>query len=232
MDEVLLLHGFNKTAKDMETLANHLEKLGFRCHSITLPLTRREFDYSVHFVLDRLKDIEKNHPERIHLVGHSTGGLLIRKVLSHSDIPARIGRCVQLATPNQGSQLAALAGSLKGYSSLFRTVKSLHATYIQKLNMTNVAGVEIGAIAGTNSNLWLGQLIKGQNDGRVEVSSVHYADLTDFTTLPYGHKDIHHRRETAALTALFLQSGRFLAEREGELRDVQEIKRIHSNCRN
>ncbi|WP_025785446.1 triacylglycerol lipase [Sporosarcina sp. D27] len=211
MDEVLLIHGFNKTAKDMKVLANHLEKIGFHCHSITLPLTRHEFDYSVHFVLDKLKDIEKSRPDRIHLVGHSTGGLLIRKVLSHSDTPERIGRCVQIATPNQGSQLAALAGALKGYNSFFRTVKSLHASYIRQLDLRNVVGAEVGAIAGTNSNLWLGQLIKGQNDGRVEVSSVHYADLTDFATLPYGHKDIHYQRETAVLTAQFLQSGRFFA---------------------
>ncbi|MBD7908572.1 alpha/beta fold hydrolase [Sporosarcina gallistercoris] len=212
MENVLLLHGFNKTAKDMEALADHLEMLDFRCHSITLPLTRHEFDYSVLTVSKRLKELEKNHSGKIHLVGHSTGGLLIRKVLSDFDLSMRIDRCVQIATPNQGSRLAELAGSIKGYCSLFRTVRSLHATYIQQLNLTNVAGIEIGAIAGTKSNLWLGHLIDGQNDGRVEVSSVPYEELTDFTTLPYGHKEIHHQRETAVMTAQFLKTGRFFAE--------------------
>ncbi|MGG0643491.1 alpha/beta fold hydrolase [Sporosarcina gallistercoris] len=212
MDEILLLHGFNKTAKDMAALASHLEMLGFRCHSLTLPLTRHEFDYSVHSVSNRLKELEKNSSGKIHLVGHSTGGLLIRKVLSDSALSMRIDRCVQIATPNQGSRLAELVGGIKAYSNLFRTVRSLHASYIQQLNLTNVGEVEIGAIAGTKNNLWLGHLIDGQNDGRVEVSSVPYEELTDFAMLPYGHKEIHHQRETAVMTAQFLRTGRFIVE--------------------
>lgn len=209
MDEILLLHGFNKTAKDMAALSSHLEMLGFRCHSITLPLTRHEFDYSVHAVSNRLKELEKNPSGKIHLVGHSTGGLLIRKVLSDSALSMRIDRCVQIATPNQGSRLAELAGGIKGYSNFFRTVRSLHSSYIQQLNLKPVGEVEIGAIAGTKNNLWLGHLIDGQSDGRVEVSSVPYEDLTDFAMLPYGHKEIHYQHETAVMTAQFLRTGRF-----------------------
>lgn len=212
MENILLLHGFNKTAKDMSALSKHLETLGYRCHSITLPLTRREFEYSVDTVANKLKELEGMHAGKVHLVGHSTGGLLIRKVLSDSDLSIRIDRCVQIATPNKGSHLAALAGTIKGYSYFFRTVKSLHASYIQQLNLINVGKVEIGAIAGTKNNLWLGHLIGEQSDGRVEISSVAYEELTDFAMLPYGHKEIHHRRETAVLTAQFLRSGRFTVE--------------------
>ncbi|WP_432352891.1 esterase/lipase family protein [Sporosarcina sp. A2] len=209
MDQVLLLHGFNKSSKDMMSLANNLESLGFRCHSISLPLTRHEFDRATKRVLDELENLAETYDGTIHLVGHSTGGLLVRHVLKESKATRRIGRCVQIATPNQGSQLAVLASYVKGYTEWFRTLKSLNASYIHKLALTNETQIELGAIAGTNSNLWLGRFIHGENDGRVELSSVTISELTDFTTLPYGHKDIHHHYETAVLTSRFLNTGSF-----------------------
>lgn len=212
MDQVLLLHGFNKNARDVQQLASNLESLTFQCRSITLPLTRQEFDQSFQLVMEEIEKMSSRQNGGIHLVGHSTGGLLIRKVLTDSDASKKIGRCVQIATPNQGSQLATIAGSIKGYTGWFRTLKSLDASYIQKLRLSNEQGIEVGAIAGTHNNLWLGKLLKGENDGRVEVASVDIPDLTDFTTLHYGHKEIHYQYETAVLTARFLKTGSFSLE--------------------
>lgn len=209
MDHVLLLHGFNKSSKDMAVLSEYLETFGFRCHALTLPLTRQEFDRVTQLVANEVEELAGSHGSKVHLVGHSTGGLLIRHLLKDYSAAEHIGRCVQLATPNKGSQLAMLAGTIKGYTSWFRTLKSLHTAYIEKLCLINDTPIEMGAIAGTNSNLWLGQFIKGENDGRVEVSSVDIPKLTDFTTLPFGHKDIHYHYETAVLTARFLNTGSF-----------------------
>lgn len=209
MDHVLLLHGFNKSSKDMAALSKYLETFGFHCHSLTLPLTRREFDRVTQLVANEVEELARSNGSTVHLVGHSTGGLLIRHLLTDRSVAVRIGRCVQLATPNKGSQLAMLADTIKGYTDYFRTLKSLHTAYIEKLSLINDTPIEMGAIAGTTSNLWLGRFIKGENDGRVEVSSVDIPELTDFTTLPFGHKDIHYHYETAVLIARFLNTGSF-----------------------
>ncbi|PIC64570.1 alpha/beta hydrolase [Sporosarcina sp. P13] len=208
-EQVLLLHGFNKTARDMFTLADNLEKRGYKCQSINLPLTRHEFDLSTALVENTLYDMASKQDTKIHLVGHSTGGLLLRNVLKETEVISSIGRCVQIATPNRGSQLAHIASKVMGYTQYFRTLKSLHSTYIEKLNLPDFTPFPIGGIAGTRNHLWLGKLLKGENDGLVELDSVHYPGLSDFITLNYGHTEIHHKQEVAELTASFLQTGRF-----------------------
>lgn len=208
-EQVLLLHGFTKNGRDMKTLATHLEKLGYECHSLNMPLTRREFDLSTTLVENALYDMACKKDTKIHLVGHSTGGLLLRNVLKETEAMESIGRCVQIATPNGGSQLAHIASKLKGCTDYFRTLKSLHTSYIQQLNLPDKTPFSIGGIAGTRNHLWLGKLIRGENDGLVELDSVHFPGLSDFITLPYGHKEIHHKPEVANLTARFLQVGHF-----------------------
>lgn len=208
-DQVLLLHGFNKTSRDMATLSAHLEERGFHCRSLNLPLTRLEFDRSASRVEQALLEMTAGNNRKIHLVGHSTGGLLIRQVLKETSVADLIGRCVQIAAPNQGSSLAYTASKVKGYTYYFKTLRSLHTDYIEKLNLPEAQAVSIGAIAGTRSHLWLGKLLKGANDGRVELASVHYPGLADFIELPYGHKEIHHQQETAELIVRFLRSGHF-----------------------
>jgi len=47
--------------------------------------------------------------DRVHLVGHSMGGIIARNYLQIRGGAAKVDRCILIATPNQGSRLAALA---------------------------------------------------------------------------------------------------------------------------
>lgn len=47
--------------------------------------------------------------ERVHLVGHSLGGIIARNYLQIRGGAAKVDRCILIATPNEGSRLAALA---------------------------------------------------------------------------------------------------------------------------
>ncbi|ARF13825.1 hypothetical protein [Sporosarcina ureae] len=208
-ERVLLFHGFNKSSCDMQTLSTYLEYHGFHCRSLDLPLTYHEFDQSLFIVEEILSEMVSQKNTLIHLVGHSTGGLLIRKVLQETQWNDSIGHCVQIATPNRGSHLAHVASKIIGYTEYYRTLRSLNATYIEQLNLPDITPFSIGAIAGTRNHLWLGKLLQGENDGRVELDSVYYPGLADFITVPYGHNEIHHQREVAELTARFLQTGHF-----------------------
>jgi hypothetical protein len=55
----------------------------------------------------------------------------------------------------------------------------------------------------------LGYLIPGENDGRVDIKSVEFDNMKDFIKLNYGHKEIHHKKETAHYVDLFIKTGSF-----------------------
>jgi predicted alpha/beta hydrolase family esterase len=211
--KVILIHGFSKNPKDMIPLENHLQLMGYECILPNLPLTFKEFDFSALVLEEIIEEIMKeNHDrdEKIHLVGHSTGGLVIRKLISQTKHAAKIGRCVLIATPNKGSKLANIATNIKPVAAIYRTLKSLNYEYIAQSEFTPVPGIEIAAIGGNKNNLLLGNLIGDVNDGRVELRSVYYPELTDFIILPYGHNEIHHQGETAKWVDSFLRTGKFV----------------------
>lgn len=210
--KVILVHGFSKSSKDMRPLQQNLALFGYECFMPDLQLTFKETAVSTFLLegfLENLIQLELIEDECIHLVGHSTGGLIIRQLLSMTKYRDKIGRCVLIATPNNGSYLATMAGNLKPYVEIFKTLKSLHYEEVRKFNMACQHEVEMAAIAGNKNNLMLGQLIGKENDGRVEVESVYFSQLKDFTVLPYGHKEIHHQMTTAKYVDAFLKNGTF-----------------------
>lgn len=208
---VILVHGFNKNSKDMRPLEQNLQSFGYQCYSPDLQLTFKEIEFSsfaLEKMLDEMVKIHLKKGEKIHLVGHSTGGLVIRKLISDTKYRDKIGRCVLIASPNKGSKLANIAGKMKPYAEVFKTLKSLTYDGVEKLEK-NHFNIEMAAIAGNKSNLLLGKLIRDVNDGRVELDSVYFSSLKDFLVLPYGHKEIHHKKETARWVDLFLKTGKF-----------------------
>lgn len=196
----------------MHPLQKHLMSYEHECFLIDLPITYKKIEVAASMLSEFLEDIIQTHlseGEQIHFVGHSTGGLVIRKMLSETKSADKIGRCVLIATPNKGSKLAHIASKLPLYVQIFKTLGSLSYKYIEQMGIIDKPTIEIGAIAGNSSNLFLGYFINEESDGRVEVKSVDLPNFTDFIVLPYGHKEIHHQKETAKLVDTFLKNGKF-----------------------
>ncbi|MCK8815785.1 putative lipase [Natroniella sulfidigena] len=210
-EKVILVHGYNKDQSDMLSLKNNLEKEGYQGFLVDLPLRFEEIrDATEVFATEVKKIIDSlEEGERINFVGHSTGGLVIRHYLAKSKLNFNLGRVVLIATPNQGSDLAEIASTIKPFTDVFKTLDSLQSKKVKELNLSSAKEVEIGAIAGNKNNLLLGQLLEGANDGRVRVDSVKYNGLSDFVVLPYDHKEIHHKSKTAKLVDYFLRIGEF-----------------------
>lgn len=210
--KVVLIHGFFKNHRDTMDLKKNLEKLGYEGIAIDLPLTFHEIEYAYTCFQTKMKGIldSLKKDEKINLVGHSTGGLMIRMFLSNVKDIHRIYRCVLISTPNKGCQLADIASKkLPMFVAIFKTVKSLTPESIEKLNIKDKGDIEIGIIAGNKSDLILGKLIEGKNDGRLEVYSTKYEGSTDSIILPYNHNKIHHQFEVAQLVDHFLRNGGF-----------------------
>ena len=210
--KVILVHGYFKNEKDMSALKTELEKANFEVHTVNLPLTFKKLKSSLPLFKVEVEKItaESKAGEKINFVGHSTGGLLIRRFLAVTDYKDKIGRIVLIAAPNKGSRLAYFAKKyFRPFTNIFKTLASIEVENVKKLELAAASDFEIAAIAGNKSNLFLGRLLIKENDGRIRVKSVKIPGLKDFIVLPYGHKDIHFQEETADLVAEFLESGSF-----------------------
>lgn len=210
--KIILVHGYYKNNKDMSTLEKNLEELGNETISVELPLTFEDIAYATsifeEIIAKIIRDLKEG--EKVSLVGHSTGGIVIRLFLCNTKHIDKIHRCVLIATPNKGSKLADMASKLFPTSiNIFKTLKSLKCESIQELQLKHIDSIEIGVIAGNKSNSLSGKLLNDENDGRVQVSSAIYEELKDFIVLPFGHKEIHHKFETAKLVDTFLKEGSF-----------------------
>jgi len=209
---VILLHGYNKNESDMFTLKNCLTDLGYKCVTINLPTrfgTLKDCHKVLCSSLARMK-LSMSEQKNIHFVGHSMGGLIIRYFLA-KNIFTCPGRCVLIATPNNGSRLADLAHKI--FPPIALVLKSLTELQTNRPSIplpVSVICPEIGVIAGNRSNLLLGKLLPNENDGRIEVDSTRLEGMKDFIVKPYGHKEIHHKYEIAILIDNFLRNGVFL----------------------
>lgn len=212
MPKIVLVHGYNRNYSDMKQMQENLNALGYEALLVDLPLTFHPIDYGASILRETLGEIIRGLPEneKFHLVGHSTGGLVIRSILTEYHIKCRVGRCVLIATPNYGCELADLAGKFSEiFTDLFGTLKSLQSEKIRELEPLNSFDIDIGAVAGNRNNLVLGMLLEGENDGRVTVKSVNVEGLKDFIVLPFGHKEIHKQVKTAKYVDNFLSTGKF-----------------------
>lgn len=207
---VVLVHGFFKDYRDMDYLNHYLKKQGYNLASPMFPTTMGSLVECSHKLSTYIDNLNLSPDDTLHFVGHSMGGLIIRHCLAFRNIN-HLGRCVLIATPNQGSFLADIALKFLRYSPInpFKSMSSLRTSAEDIPEPINSPPPKIGVIAGTNSNLILGNLLQSQNDGRVEVNSTRFRGMTDFITLPYGHHEIHHTKIAARLIDFFLKNGTF-----------------------
>ncbi|MBN7820036.1 alpha/beta fold hydrolase [Bowmanella yangjiangensis] len=102
--KVLLIHGLHMNGNCFWAFRQSLEQAGFRTYSINLgkpyiPVER--YIHTLHQVLDKIANGEK-----VHLVAHSMGGLVIRMLLNHHPEDARlIASVATLGTPHKGTAI-------------------------------------------------------------------------------------------------------------------------------
>lgn len=207
-EAVILLHGFGKTKSDMSPLKRYFESTGYHVICPALPTTFQSVKNCTEKFEQIFNEINGKY-DRIHFVGHSMGGLIIRLFLSRNRVP-ELGRCVLISTPNKGTELASIPAHFFKFSlQIFESLEAFQPGGIKIPPPLNNPAPDIGVIAGNRNNLFFGRFIKRENDGRVPVDSVPFEGMKEFIVQPYNHKEIHHRQEVAKLVHRFLQEGTF-----------------------
>ena len=124
---VLLLHGFFQTRNIWEVMEDRLRFDGYGVMSFHLGgllwkfNTNRVDDLSRR-IADKIEGLAERHGfRRVHIVGHSKGGLVARRYIQHFGGDKRVKSLITLGSPHHGTPVAALGVALMGFGVLSKS---------------------------------------------------------------------------------------------------------------
>ena len=208
-DYVVILHGIARTYRCMRSLSKFLEEHGYRVLNVGYPSTRFPLEALIDHVHKKVEGFNEDLQRKIHFVGYSMGGLLARGVINLYR-PPNLGRVVQLAPPNQGSEVADFWKNNFLFKWIFGPAGQELGTKDKNIAEMPPIDYELGVIAGNQSwDPFSSALIPGPNDGKVSVERTRVPGLADHITIPATHTFIIYNREAWDQTLHFLENGTF-----------------------
>jgi pimeloyl-ACP methyl ester carboxylesterase len=208
-DYVVILHGIFRSSHHMRKLAAYLEKEGYDVINLDYPSTKYTLEELTHSIQKQIAS-HITEDKTVHFVGYSMGGLLLRAILNEYR-PAHMGRVVQLAPPNKGSEYANFLAGNWLYQKAYGPAGQQLITD-QKLIMPLFGKInyQLGVIAGSASLDPLSFfLIKGPNDGKVSILNTKVEGMSDHIVVKATHTFFPYNKQVKIQTAYFLKYGTF-----------------------
>jgi pimeloyl-ACP methyl ester carboxylesterase len=203
---LVYVHGLWLTGHEAFLLRRRLVRdRGYDWHSFAY----RSQSSSMRVVAEALaRYIDALQAPRVHLVGHSLGGLVILRALAaHGSFPP--GRVVFLGAPCVASSAATRVARFRFGRAILGQAASEELLKAQTRRWQGER--ELGIIAGTQS-ISIGRLVtdfQEQNDGTVAVSETQLPGATAHLILPVSHTGMLLSARVARETGSFLEHGRF-----------------------
>lgn len=208
-EQVVLLHGIARSASHMKDLEEFLEDKGYTVYNLDYPSTNHTLEQLTSIVAADIADkISADKP--VHFIGYSMGGIVTRAVLNKFR-PDNLGRVVQLASPNKGSEVADFLKDNWLYEKVYGPAgKQLVTDGAGIDELLGKVDYELGVVAGTFSiDPVSSSLIPGDDDGKVSVESTKVEGMRDHV-LVYASHTFFPQNENVHRHALeFLRNGVF-----------------------
>ncbi len=218
MDEwVILLHGLARSPSSMAKMEKHLADAGFRVLNAGYPSRHRTIEeIAASSLPEAVMHCRERGAQRIHMVAHSMGGIVIRLYLKTHILP-ELGRVVMLSPPNAGSEVVDRLGGNLLFRWLNGPAGQQLGTGPENLpRRLGPADFELGIITGDRSiNLVLSSMIPGPDDGKVSVRRARLAGMKDFIIIHATHPFIMRNQEAIRQTLHFLRRGVFCRNGDG-----------------
>ena len=193
----------------MRKLATYLQKDGFDVINLSYPSTAHTIEDLTEIIN---KEISQRTPEnkRIHFVGYSMGGLMVRALI-HKYNYKNLGKVVQLAPPNQGSELADFVKNFWPYKKIFGPAgQQLITDQSAVKHIFGEVNYELGIIAGNATiDPISSAIIPGENDGKVAVERTKLEGMKDHIVVSASHTFFPSNKEVQKQTLYFLKNGNF-----------------------
>jgi len=207
---VVLMHGLARGAGSMAPLGAFLERNGFQVRNLDYASTEHAPEALVAQLRAEVARCCGDGAAPLHFVTHSLGGIVVRAYLEREK-PPRLGRVVQIAPPNKGSEIVdALGDHALFEAALGETAVRLGTDADSFPNSIGAPDYELGVIAGSSSINPLGSaLLSGPNDGAVTIESARLEGASDFLVVDANHTFIMQDDQVMEQVLHFLREGRF-----------------------
>jgi pimeloyl-ACP methyl ester carboxylesterase len=204
-EHVVLVHGLWMHGALMGWMGRRLARAGYTVHRYTYPSVRMSLAENARRLAAFCQGLGVT---RLHLVGHSLGGLLIARMLDEAH-RLDLGRVVFLGAPFVDIHAARQLGRVRiGCMAMGASV----AEWLAGARPRNLARHEIGVIAG-DRGVGLGMLVArdlpAPHDGTISVAETIVPGARDHIVLPVSHSEMVISVQVARQTAEFLRRGRF-----------------------
>jgi triacylglycerol lipase len=208
-DYVVILHGIARSNKHMQKLATYLQKDGFDVINLNYPSAT----YAIEDLTEIInKEISQRTPEKkpIHFVGYSMGGLMVRALI-HKYNYKNLGKVVQLAPPNQGSEVADFVKNFWPYKKIYGPAGQQLITDQSAIkHLFGEVNYELGIIAGSATiDPISSAIILGEDDGKVAVERTKLEGMKDHIVVSASHTFFPSNKEVQKQTLYFLRNGWF-----------------------
>jgi len=210
-DYVVLLHGILSMGNAMVPAAEYLNKKGFYTLVIPYPSRKISIEDTTRQLLSPAIHQHCTDPsKRIHFVGHSMGGIVIRHYLANHR-PSNLGRVVLIAAPNQGNELADIFRNNSLVGKVFGPALQELGTDPDSLpNQLGPVNYDLGIIMGKAPRIpWLSKAIPEDDDGVVSVTGGKIRGMNDFEVIKGMHTSLKRSRAVFYQTYYFLKVGSF-----------------------
>jgi pimeloyl-ACP methyl ester carboxylesterase len=207
---VVLVHGLGRSSKSFGKTRRVLADAGYTVVPFEYPSTRADLDVAADYLrktIDSLEGIEK-----IDLIVHSMGGIVVRRYLVDG-ADKRIGRMVMLGVPNLGADIAEKLKKNFLFKTIFGPGGRQLAVGEDVVAKLPTPDFEFGVIAGSRGKPdGYNPLIPGDDDGVVSVASTRLPGAADFLEVRCLHTILMLDRRAVEHSLRFLETGRFRAD--------------------
>jgi pimeloyl-ACP methyl ester carboxylesterase len=205
---VAVVHGFGRSKYAMWLIAHRLNDAGYRVELIGY----RSLQDTPAKILDHIgRQIGScciGTSRKVHFVGYSLGGLLVRAYLADKR-PRNLGRVVVVGSPSKGLEIVDDLRVSWWFRFLGPTARELGTTADSFPQSIGPPSYPLGVIAGRLEPSSLEGILMEDSDGLIAIESTKVPGMSDFAIVEANHWGMRYSGEVARLVLRFLQSGHF-----------------------
>lgn len=208
---VVLMHGYKRTGQCLDILEKALISQGYLVQNITYPTTQYSIEQiAKDYVAPQIRSIDC---DKVHFVGHSMGGIVIRKYLSYYT-PENLGNVVLITTPNKGSEAVSKLKNWPFFESILGPAAmdlEVGSNLLQSLPDPNY---NVGIIRATKPKIsFISLFLDGDNhDGVISYDAMLLDKENDVVDIYTTHNRILLEPDLEKYVSLFLKFGSFSRE--------------------